>query len=138
MTRHTRIGLGMSLQESIIAMAEGNPGGIHVMMQMLSEGEAIDPDDFMGGFGAILGLDSFGIYGSQIWLLYKDVCGENLVNTLAVLRAVQLGIYPEDELKTILDEANRGVRRPTLDVDDLLMKVQERLPAFGKTPDNVS
>ena len=37
-------------------------------------------------------LDSLGIYGSDIWMLYKDVCGENLAtsNDAAIEQATKL------------------------------------------------
>ena len=72
-------------------LSEGNPGALNVMMQMLSGTAKIDPDAALGPFAHLLNLDTFGIYGSKIWILYKDICCENIVHTITVLRAVQLG-----------------------------------------------
>jgi hypothetical protein len=37
-------------------------------------------------------LDSLGIYGPNVWVIFKDVCEQNHARMLAVLRATQLGI----------------------------------------------
>ena len=70
--------------------------------------------------------DTFEIYEEKIWMLYKDVCGENLVNTLGVLRACQLGIISQAELKHAIESYGDGI-----DVEDLLIKVRAELQNFG-------
>ena len=121
-----RITLHMTTFEVLYAMSEGNPGALTVCMEILKQGEAIDPDGFAGGLGAILGMDTHRIYGSDIWLLYKDVCGEDLTKMLGVLRAVQLGIISEGDMKGAIRDRNHA-----LDPTELLVAVQERLPLFG-------
>jgi hypothetical protein len=49
-------------------MADGNPGAISVMAEMMRDGAKIDPDSFLGPMGGILALDSHGIYGPRIWM----------------------------------------------------------------------
>ena len=121
-----RIKLHMTMPDMFYAMSEGNPGALMVCMQMFKDGEAIDPHSFAGGLSPILSMDTHRIYGADIWMLYKDVCGEDLTKTLAVLRAVQLGIISEGDLRGAI--ANRD---HALDPDQLLAAVQERLPRFG-------
>jgi len=121
-----RIGLNDSIIDVVTKLSDGNPGAIHVLMQMLEKGEQIDPQSFMGGLGAVLSLDTHGIYGSRIWMLYKDVCGESIVNTLAVLRACQLGQIYEAQLNTAIDNYGQG-----LDIPTVLANVKEQLPDFG-------
>ena len=60
-------------------------------------------------------------------MLFKDVCGEDLIKMLGVLRAVQLGFVGQEKVKAAINNYGKGI-----DVDDLLKQVQERLPAFGK------
>jgi hypothetical protein len=128
----TRIKLTDSLMTVIMKMSEGNPGAATVLMQMWTEGDAIDPQNFMSGFGAICALDSFGIYGHKIWMLYKDVCGENIENTLAVLRACQLGQLPVSKMLFAID--NHGA---SVDISTILAGVKAKLPEFGvKQTDN--
>jgi hypothetical protein len=113
---------------SVIAkMSEGNPGAISVLDRLYKESNKIDLSDLFGGFGAIMFLDSLCIYGSRIWMLYKDVCGEDLVKTLAVLRAWQLGFVRESAIHHAIGHYGDGI-----DANELLKKVMERLPNFNK------
>jgi len=122
----SRIQGHMTQKDAIVAMCDGNPGGLSVLMQILADDGGIDPDNIMAGFGTILMLDTLGIYGCKIWQLYKDVCGESMLHTLAVLRACQLGQIDIEQINTAIDNYGRGI-----DVDAILADVRERLPRFG-------
>ena len=113
-------------QSAIVKMVEGNPGAISVCMKMLAEAPDIDPQAAFGGLGSILFMDTLEIYGPRIWMLYKDVCGEDMVKTLGMLRAVQLGITARETLMHAIDNCGEG-----LDVDAALVAVKERLVDFG-------
>ena len=128
MNQNTRIEMTDTMFDVIRKMTEGNPGAMHVCVSLLKEGVRIDPDDFMGPMGAILQLDTFGIYGPRIWQLYSDVCGSNLTKAAAMLRAVQLGLLREKELHHAIDNRGDG-----LDVDAAHASVRERLPAFAES-----
>ena len=52
-----------------VTMSEGNPGAASVIGQLLQ-------DDT--GFMKLLGLDDMNIRGTQIWVGYKDHCGEDI------------------------------------------------------------
>lgn len=126
---NSRIELTDSPMSAMIKMAEGNPGAATVLGMLYVHGPAIDPDNAFQGFGPILLLDSLGIYGQYIWLLYKDVCGEDLATTLAVLRAVQMGMASHQELAIQLQG------RPVTDVNwapVMLKFVMEALPNFNQ------
>jgi len=124
----TKLDLNDSIEDIMIKMSEGNPGALSVCVQLVTKGGGIDPDDWLGGLGGVLSLDSIGIYGSKIWMLFKDVCKQDLVKTSAMLRAWQLGFVPKDTLLHAIDNYGAGI-----DTDALLAQVQERLPAFGQT-----
>lgn len=121
---HERIGLHDTTMSVVQKMSEGNPSAITVCLRMLNESEKIDP--FIGGLGAILMMDTFGIHGPRIWMLYKDVCNQDLVKMLACLRACQMGFISQDVLNFAIDNYGKG-----LDVEDCLQQVKERLPEFG-------
>lgn len=125
----TRIGLHDNAQDVFIKLCEGNPGGLTVCAEIYKQGATIDPDGAMGGLGALLGLDTLGIYGSRIWMLYKDVCGQSIPKTLSTLRAHQLGFITESELIHAIDNYGAGIN-----VDELYNQVQERLPNFDQKP----
>ncbi len=123
-----RIQLGMSVRDIVMTMCDGNPGGLRVMLDMTQHAEKIDPDSAFGHFSPLMQLDTLGIYGSHIWILYKDCCGQSLVKTMAVLRAAQLGILPF----VVVQNAASGLLQMDFSNDEVLLKVQEQLPNFGK------
>lgn len=122
------IELNDTITDVIVKMSEGNPGAVTICCRLLKEGGGIDPDGIPGGLGFVLDLDSLGLYGSRIWMLYKDVCGEDLTKMCAVLRGWQLGHLSEGIIRHAIESRGKGI-----DCDDVLAKVQARLPAFGQT-----
>jgi len=126
MISQNKIGLDNgTVMDLLMDMSEGNPGGVTVLLQLMKENPKLDPDDCFGELGAVISLDNRGIYGSNIWVLYKHVCGESVLNMLAVLRGVQLGLLDE----SLVD--NAILKRGSLDIPDILNKVRARLPRFG-------
>lgn len=65
------ISLSDSTMDMVVKMAEGSPGAISVIMQLMNRD---DPAALMD----VLSLDDMNIRGSQIWLGYKDHCGEDI------------------------------------------------------------
>jgi len=122
--------LNMSMKDVLVMLGEGNPGALSVMCQMLKEGPEIDPQS-ADPFLAVLALDTHEIYGSDIWILYKDICGQDMTKMLGVLRSIQLGHTRESEVKDQI-AVPRKAGEPVLDVDSMLTKVRSELPEFGK------
>ena len=58
--------LNMTIPDMVYALSEGNPGAVTVLMEIAKE----YPNEFPLIW---LRFDSVGLYGSQIWLEYKDV-----------------------------------------------------------------
>ena len=125
MNMNPRIELTDNGTSATSKISEMNPGAMKVCISLLENTERIDPDNAMGSIGCLLGLDAHGIYGASIWMLYKDVCGEDIVKTIAMLRSVQLGILEESKLIHAIENHGDGII-----VDDLYNFVKERLPAF--------
>lgn len=126
MNMNTRIELTDNAMSATNKISKMNPGAMKVCIKLLEEGAKIDPDNALGGIGCLLSLDAHGIYGSSIWMLYKDVCGEDIVKTIAMLRSVQLGLLEESKLIHAIENRGDGII-----VDDLYNLVKERLPAFN-------
>ena len=80
----------MSMMDMLMVMSEGNPGALTVLMNMLS-----DPT----GLLKILSLDSLGIRGPKIWMLYKDCSGENMDKFYKSLDLLRCGAYSEEEME---------------------------------------
>ena len=52
-----------NMLDGMVALADGNPGAVTIMAQLVRE----DPTFLQL-------LDHLGIYGTDIWMLYKDEC----------------------------------------------------------------
>lgn len=130
----SRLRLEDDLLTMMTKMSEGNPGGLTVLMQLLKESPRIDPDAAMGPFAHILDLDSYGIYGSHIWILFKDICGQDITNTITVLRSVQMGLLSLSKVKgAIRNVEEHHFDNPIdFDIQELLVKLKEQLPNFAK------
>ncbi len=112
-----------SIMDAVIKMAEGNPGGLKVLMELMKETTGkIDPD-VASGFILMLMLDTFNIRGPNIWCLYKDVCDQDLTKTIATIRAVQLGLFPEKKLHEAIEKGEQL---------NLIEEVQKELPRFAQ------
>lgn len=121
-----KISLHDSKREIVTKLSEGNPGALNVILELL-DSSRIDPDSVLGGFGNLLSLDTHGIYGSNIWLLYKDCCGQSILNVVTVLRAVQLGLMSEATLWKHIDGWIK------FDMESIYKEVKDRLPNFNNS-----
>jgi len=122
----SKIQLTDSVFDVLKKVSEGNPGALNVCMRLIREGEYIDPDNIMGGIGIVLSLDGMEIYGSRIWMLYKDVCKEDLVDMVAELRSRQLGFVSDNDINIAIDNYGKGI-----DVAECYKKVKSKLPKFA-------
>lgn len=121
-----RITLTDNFMSAMLKMAEGNPGAITALSKMVASYAEIDPQSAFGGFTPLISLDTHHIYGSEIWILYKDVCDMDVVNVATLLRAVQLGITRESVMKSAI-RSNSGL---DIDFADLRAKVKAQLKNF--------
>ena len=65
-----KIGLMSTGMDTMVVMSEGNPGALSVLAELMKSDELAMID--------ILHLDDMNIRGWQIWVGYKDHCGEDL------------------------------------------------------------
>ena len=120
-----KLGLQDSPVDALTKLSEGNPGAANVLMLFVQHNDNIDPDAVGGGFLGTFMFDTLGIYGSRIWMLYKDVCNQDIVEVMVVLRGWQLGYLSKDVLDHAIDNRGQG-----LDKEELFAMVKKRLPAF--------
>lgn len=59
-----RITANTTTLETVGIMSEGNPGALRVCLELIKSKNSI----------LLLHLDGLRIYGSDIWLCYKDIC----------------------------------------------------------------
>ena len=125
-----RVALDDSPLTGMVKMAEGNIGAATVLSELFREGATIDPQSALGGFGPMLHLDDMEIYGSHIWILYKYICKEDLRSMVALIRARQLGIISQQELKAAIAAGKKN----TLDVPAIVAQVEEQIEDFQRAP----
>lgn len=125
----TRIQLEDTMQNIFIKMTDGNPGAITTLFEVIKNEERIDPQSAFAGLGSILLLDSFGIYGSSIYVLYNDKCKKDIRRFIMILRAVQLGFMRQSRLNEL---AKNQINLSNEEWKDIEMKVCERLKNFAK------
>ena len=84
MDRITRkeMSLDMSLMDVTVLMAEGNPGALNVLTQLIKVDGAI----------WMMHLDDMNIRGTQIWIGYKDHCKQDLDQFIACIKARDPGM----------------------------------------------
>lgn len=125
-----RIQLSDTISSVIVKLAEGNSGAATACVELFKVSPLVDPDAMLGGVAPLLALDSPGIYGSRIWMLFSDVCGRDAALMIAVLRAHQLGFVTGAEIDNAVDGAGSGAI--SFDIQSVIAHVVERLPNFRK------
>lgn len=80
MTERKKLNATGTMMDVLMEMSEGNPGAISVLAQLL-EGNPMD------GFTSILALDDMNMRGSQIWVGYKDYCGQDIDKFRAAIKS---------------------------------------------------
>lgn len=91
-----RISENDSLGSAVCKLAEGSPGAVAVIAELVS----ISPL-------TLWWLDQLGIYGTHIWTLYHRACHNNITATLGLLQSVRCGLTP---LAAMLAAANGTLR----------------------------
>jgi len=124
--KQVRIGRDDSPVDIILKLSDGNDGALVVCTDLFQHGAKIGVDAALKSLAPLLALDAANIYASRIWMLYKNVCGEDLTKMSAVLRASQLGFLSAGDLNHAIDNYGEGI-----DVDNLELQVRARLPHFG-------
>jgi hypothetical protein len=121
-----RIDLADTMMDVLVKMSDGNPGALTAMMEILADDGKTDPDSVFGSLGTIMSLDTADIYGTDIYLLWNDVCKRNTAELIGVMRAVQLGFVSHEAVRTMLSRGDRS------QVGNLITQVRERLPNFAR------
>lgn len=129
MTRLELTDTGMS---AMMKMAEGNPGAAVAITEIMTNAEKIDPQAFGGGIGALLSLDGYGIYGTDIYILYSDKCNRDVRRLLMLMRATQLGLFSHLKLKEMAADQMRQVNLTEDEFTDLDQKVCDQLTDFER------
>lgn len=125
---------GQSLKTTAIMLAEGNPGAINVIANLCKHYESLDPYNVFKEMAPLVFFAEQDITGPAIWMLYKDVCKEDLKNVVIVMRAYQMGLLSAEELKERVHNTRYGAGFSPLNFDDLLSKLRMILPELCVAP----
>jgi len=128
----SRIKLEDSTMDALVKMVNGNPGAIAALMDIIKYGDDIDPQGALGGMGAILGLDTWEIYGSDIYILWNDKCKRDVRRMLMIMRATQLGHFSHEKLKAMAADQRREINLTEDEWEEQDKFVCEFLPEFKK------
>ncbi len=128
----SRITLQDTTMDVVVNMSEGNPGALNCIMQILTEHEAIDPQALMGGLGAVMMFDTWGIYGSHVYVLFNDHCKSDVRRLLMLIRATQLGHFSADKLCQMAADEMREICLTSEEWTDLDEKVCAELKDFKR------
>lgn len=81
-----RIKLDHTPMDMMLALCEGNPGALSVCMDI----QKANGGDVIGLCADLIYLDAAGIYGSDIWIAFKDYCGQDIRAFIDRLRSGEL------------------------------------------------
>lgn len=73
----------MSVMDALVTMSKGNPGAATVLAELIKSDE--------WGFIDVFHLDDAGLYGSNIWIAYKDICGQDIDRLRTAIRDRTIG-----------------------------------------------
>ena len=75
---------------TLLRMAEGNPGALTCMIEMINSYESALED--------IEYLERLEIYGSKIYMLWNDCCGRDIAKLRKTLKYFKSGIITKSEI----------------------------------------
>ena len=127
----SKLNLNMGLVQCLTELSQGNPGAITAIVDCMKYNPEIDPDDVFGEFGPIIALDNYKIYGTDIYVLWNDICDRNSAKMITLLRAVQLGELSRTTLQIASRKQDRS-GKDMIDFDSIYTKVKEFLTDFDK------
>jgi hypothetical protein len=93
----------------MMEMSDGNPGAATALATMAGSYERFDPMSAFKGWTALLWLDDKELYGSNIWVFYKDLCNEDMNKVVIIIRANQLGLMSTHEVNKHIKERGANV-----------------------------
>lgn len=100
----------MDSWESVLTkLCEGNPGAINACCTLFKKSKRVYP--YRDGYEYIIALDSIGIYGTDIYVLWNDICQQDLAKMIAMLRIAKRDPNKADLLKDACSRQDRSGRR---------------------------
>jgi hypothetical protein len=130
MEKENRLGLDDNLTTIIMKLSDGNPGAITSLVNIVKELKIIDKDSAFGNIGPLISLDSYKIYGTNIYILYNDKCNQDNRKFHLLLRACQLGILSINKLKEYSEDQFNELNITDEEWEDIDKKICSKLDNF--------
>ena len=128
----SRIKMNDSAIAIIMKMGEGNPGALNALMELMKNEPTVDPQSFWSGVGTMLALDTLGIYGSSIYILFSDKCKKDVRKMIMLLRAHNLGYITAELIQQMAADQMGVVNLTDDEFAELDKKVCAQLDRFKK------
>lgn len=110
-------------------LADGNPGAIRCMgelLQITMKSQFYLP---FSGVRVLQLLDKYGIYGTDIYVLYNDICDRDCFKVLALLSAVEIGyLHPAVLCEACSRQDYSG--KNLIDIDNIVRYIRSVFPYF--------
>lgn len=91
----SKIQLMDSVMDVIVKMSEGNPGAATCLAEIMGKNDWHNGTDSLA---MILSLDTLGLYGSNLYMIWNDCCDRDLIKLELVIRNWQLGELSDKEI----------------------------------------
>ena len=120
----SRIKLKDNTMDVVVKMSEGNPGAMTCLCEMISKKDwtAGTP-----GLLVILSLDTLGLYGSKIYMLWNDCCSRDLDKLDLVLLNWQRGNLSREAIHENLSQGYGTPFENLKTVEELNKELDNRL-----------
>lgn len=99
-----------SVIEMFLAMCEGKPGTVDILMEMMKDKER---------FLDILLCDKLNIRGNKLYILYNDCCDRNKGKFDRTLSMFRYGVFSEEQIQT------------NLGLDETIHFIDDKIPIAG-------
>ncbi|CAG9924444.1 hypothetical protein ACMSE1_01990 [Bacteroides thetaiotaomicron] len=109
-------------ESALAKICEGNPGAINACCCIIKEGAKVYP--YVDGWEYIILLDKLEIYGSDIYVLWNDICQRGTRKMIAALRIAKIDPAKADVLKDACHRQDYSGRK-LLQEDDIYKKIIE-------------
>lgn len=109
-------------ESALAKICEGNPGAINACCCIIKEGAKVYP--YVDGWEYIILLDKLEIYGSDIYVLWNDICQRGTRKMTAALRIAKIDPAKADVLKDACHRQDYSGRK-LLQEDDIYKKIIE-------------
>ena len=118
-----------SIIQCITKLADGNPGAASCLCRLL-EITFENPHNLpINGANMLLLLDRWGIYGTDIYVLWNDICDGDFVKVLELLSATYLNLLNPSVLVDACSRQDRS-GKSLINIDQVVRNTKTFFPYF--------